>query len=102
MNWGTFPSYTFKKNGHITSRNGEILPIICGKTQVSKSTGVSRNFDHTPDFQVLGHGQRTVEAGVSPAFDHVKQPARLPLQGPRVSQQHAQNIDFAQTTRSIA
>jgi hypothetical protein len=47
-------------------------------------------------------GKETVEAGVSPAFDHAKQPARLPLQGPRVSQQHVQNIDFAQTTRSIA
>ena len=29
--------------------------------------------------------------GWSPAFDHAKQPARLPLQG---SQQHVQNIDL--------
>src|SRR5439155_27248183 len=35
MNRGTPPSYTFKKNRRITSRNGEILPIICGKTQLS-------------------------------------------------------------------
>src|SRR5262249_20656288 len=36
MNRGTLPRYTFKKSRRMTSRNGEILPIICGKTQVSK------------------------------------------------------------------
>src|SRR6266536_1863816 len=38
MNRGTLPSYTFKKNECIASRNGENLSIICGKTQVSKIT----------------------------------------------------------------
>src|SRR5580704_6654314 len=38
MNRGTFPSYTFKENGLISSRNRRTLPTICGKTQVSKIT----------------------------------------------------------------
>ena len=41
--------------------------VCAGKTQMSKVTRVSRNFDHTPDFQGLGHRQRTVEAGVCQA-----------------------------------
>jgi hypothetical protein len=39
MNRGTLPNYTFKKNESIASRSGENLPIICGKTQVSKVAG---------------------------------------------------------------
>ena len=37
--------------------------------------------------------------GWSPAFDHAKQPARLPLQSGAGFSEHVQNIDFAHSTR---
>ena len=50
INRGTLPSYTFKINGRITTA-GESLPIICGKTQVSKATGPKRRAQDCPPYQ---------------------------------------------------
>ena len=94
-----------------TGRAGSPLPRrLLGAHGVTLPTNTPTNRPHaadfpwaTADFQLLEHRQITVEASVSPAFRSRKSSRHgCHYRAARVSQQHVQNIDFAQTTPSIA